>query len=153
MNASKDFEELFGFFNARKVKALVVGGYAFSFHARPRTTKGLDVFLEPMADNARNVLLALQDFGFGGLPIATEDLTEPGRILQIGYPPGRIHLLTSLQGIHFADAWSRRVEGHFGREPVYYLGLEDLIRNKEAAARPQDLADVAVLKRFAKKKR
>ena len=151
VNVSKDFEELFGFFNARKVKALVVGGYAFSFHARPRTTKDLDVFFEATAENARRVLLALDDFGFGSLPLTLEDLTVPGRILQLGYPPFRIDFLNSLQAINFAEAWERRVEGHFGRETVFYLGVEDLIRNKEAVARLQDLADVEVLKRFTRK--
>lgn len=153
MNVSKDFEELFGFFNARKVKAIVVGGYAVCFHARPRNTKDLDIYLEPTVENARNVLLALDDFGLGSLPITIEDLTTPGRILQFGYPPGRIELLTSIKKVSFSEAWEHRVEGHFGREPIFYLGLEDLLRNKEAVGRPQDLADVATLKRFARKKK
>lgn len=153
MNVSKDFEELFGFFNARKVKALIVGGYAVSFHARPRTTKDIDIFLEPTDENARNVLLALSDFGFGSLPISIEDLTEPGRILQFGFPPCRIELLTSIKDVSFDQAWELRVAGYFGREPVFYLGLEDLIRNKEAVGRLQDLADVDVLKRFARKRK
>jgi hypothetical protein len=152
VNVSKDFEELCGFFNARKVKALVVGGYAFCFHARPRNTKDLDIWVEPSAENAQNVILALKDFGFENLPLTIEDLTEPGRILQLGYPPGRIDFLTSLQGLNFPDAWERRVEGHFGRESVFYLGVEDLIRNKETVGRLQDLADVAVLRRFARSK-
>ncbi|HEX7183047.1 MAG TPA: DUF6036 family nucleotidyltransferase [Thermoanaerobaculia bacterium] len=153
MNVSKDFEELFGFFNARKVKALIVGGYAFCFHARPRTTKDIDILLEPTVENAQNVLRALDDFGFGSLPVTIEDLTEPGRILQFGYPPGRIELLTSIKEVSFPEAWENRVAGRFGRAPVFYLGLEDLIRNKAAVGRLQDLADVEVLRRFARKKR
>jgi hypothetical protein len=153
VNVSKDFEELFGFFNARKVKALVVGGYAFSFHARPRTTKDLDIFFEATPENAERVLQALADFGFGSLPLTLEDLTVPGRILQLGYPPFRIDFLNSLQEVQFTEAWERRVEGRFGREPVFYLGVEDLIRNKKAVGRLQDLADVEVLQRFTRKPR
>lgn len=152
MDVLKDFAELFDFFKKRKVKALVVGGYAFCFHARPRTTKDLDVFYEATDDNAERLLQALEDFGFGGLSVTLEELTAPGRILQLGYPPGRIDFLSSLRDVAFAEAWERRVEGHLGGTPVFYLGIEDLIRNKQAVGRLQDLADVEVLKRFARKK-
>ncbi len=139
MNVPKNFEDLLAFFNDRNVKALVVGGYAFCFHARPRNTKDLDF------------LLALGDFGFGSLPVTIEDLTKPERILQLGYPPERVDLLTSLKAICFTEAWERRAAGNYGRVRVSYLGVEDLIRNKEAVGRLQDLADVEVLRRFTKK--
>ena len=151
VNVPKNFEDLLASFNDRNVKALVVGGYAFCFHARPRNTKDLDILLEPTPENAQNVLLALDDFGFGSLPVTIEDLTKPGRILQLGYPPERIDLLTSLKAVHFTQAWERRAAGNYGRVRVSYLGVEDLIRNKEAVGRLQDLADVEVLKRFARK--
>jgi hypothetical protein len=150
VNVPKNFEDLLAFFNDRNVKALVVGGYAFCFHARPRNTKDLDILLEPTPENAQNVLLALGDFGFGSLPVTIEDLTKPGRILQLGYPPERVDLLTSLEAIRFTEAWERRAEGNYGRVHVSYLGVEDLIRNKEAVGRLQDLADVEVLRRFTK---
>lgn len=86
MSVSKDFEELFALLNARGVKALVVGGYAFAYHAKPRHTKDIDIWVEPTRENVERLLLALEDFGFGGLGLKMEDFTEPGRFVQLGYP-------------------------------------------------------------------
>ncbi|HEV8580367.1 MAG TPA: DUF6036 family nucleotidyltransferase [Thermoanaerobaculia bacterium] len=153
MNVSKDFEELLAFFDARKVRALVVGGYAFAFHAKPRYTKDLDILIDPSPENVEKVLQALADFGFEALNLTVEDLTTPGNIVQLGHPPGRVDLLTSLKGVHFEDAWQHRVQGRYGSQIVSYIGLEDLIRNKEAVGRPQDRADLSVLRRPTKTKR
>ena len=142
MNGSKDFEELFGFFNARKVRALVVGAYAVAFHAKPRFTKDIDILLEPTSENAQRLLSALEDFGFGALGLTVEDYSQPGRIVQLGYPPNRIDLLTSIQGVSFDEAWDGRVEARYGNEPVFYLGKTELIRNKQTAGRPQDQLDL-----------
>lgn len=152
MSVSKDFEELFACFNARAVRALIVGGYAFAFHAKPRYTKDLDLLVAPTAENAANLLAALTDFGFGELPLTEEDFTQPGRIIQLGHPPNRIDLLTTLKGIEFEQAWEHRAEGRFGGEKVFYLGLEELILNKRSVGRPQDRADVRVLLSFAKRR-
>jgi len=142
---SRDFEELFACFNAREVKALVVGAYAVAFHAKPRFTKDLDVWVEPEEENARRLVQALEDFGFGGLGLVPDDFTTPGRIVQLGYPPNRIDLLTSLSGLDFAAAWEARVEGLYGDQPVSYLGRADLVRNKRAAGRAQDRIDLTAL--------
>lgn len=151
MSISKDFEELFALFTAHGVKALVVGGHAFAFHARPRYTKDIDIWIEPTPENAERLLRALEDFGFGGLGLTVKDFTEARRFVQLGYPPNRIDLLTSIPGVDFAEAWANRIEDLYGNQTVAYLGRDELIRNKEAAGRPQDLADLAVLKRFGKK--
>lgn len=147
-NVSKDFEELLAFLSARKVKALVVGGYAFSFHARPRYTKDIDIWIEPAPENVERLLQALDDFGFGSLGLKVEDLSEPGQIVQLGFPPNRIDLLTSIKGLSFEEAWQSRVEDFYGDAPVSYLGMDELIRNKKAVGRPQDRADVDVLEFF-----
>lgn len=152
MSHSDDFKDLFASLNAHGVKALVVGGHAFAYHARPRYTKDLDVWVEPTQENSERLLRALEQFGFGGLGLTIDDFTRPGRFVQLGYPPNRIDLLTSIPGVTFEEAWNRRVEDLFEEESIAYLSLEDLLRNKEAAGRPQDLADVAVLKRMAKKR-
>ncbi|MFY9825152.1 MAG: DUF6036 family nucleotidyltransferase [Thermoanaerobaculia bacterium] len=146
MNVSKDFEELFAFFNARKVKALIVGGFAVAFHAKPRFTKDIDLWIEPTPDNAARLLAALADFGFGSLSLTVEDFIHPGRIVQLGHPPNRVDLMTSVQGLEFEEAWENRVEGRYGDETVFYLGKADLMRNKELVARPQDRADLEWLK-------
>ena len=147
-NVPKDFEELFGCFDARKVRALVVGGYAFAYHAKPRYTKDIDVWVEATPDNAARLLEALNDFGFGSLDLSVEDFTKPGQIVQLGFPPNRIDFLTSIKGLTFEMAWEARIEDLFGATKVCYLGREDLIRSKKAAGRPQDQVDVEVLEFF-----
>lgn len=151
MNVSEDFEELLALLSKKNVRALVVGGYAVTFHAKPRFTKDLDILIDPTPENAQLVLDALKDFGFGSLNIKIEDFTLPGRILQLGRPPSRVDFLTSIKAVPFDEAWSRRVKGRFGQEAIFYIGIDDLIRNKEAVGRPQDKLDVATLKRFKKK--
>lgn len=121
---------------------MVVGGHALAFHGRPRFTKDLDVFVEPSSANARNLVSALEDFGFGGLGLTLEDFATPGKIVQLGVAPNRIDLLTTIDGVTFEEAWSGRVAGRFGAQTVYYLGRQEFIKNKRAAGRPQDLADL-----------
>jgi hypothetical protein len=141
---SKDFEELFACLTARNARALVVGGYAVAYHAKPRFTKDIDIFVDPSTDNVERVLQALTDFGFGDLGVVAADFT-PGRVVQLGVPPNRADLLTAIDGVSFEEAWAGRAAGHLGPQPVFYIGREDLIRNKRASGRPQDLADVDAL--------
>lgn len=142
---TKDFAELFAAFNARNVRAVIVGGYAFAFHAKPRYTKDIDVFVEPTPENAANVLAALNDFDFGGLGLTVSDFASAGQTIQLGMPPNRIDLLTVIDGVSFDEAWAGRVAGRYGEQPVQFLGRAELIRNKRASGRPQDLVDLAAL--------
>lgn len=123
----------------------MVGAHALAFHAKPRFTKDLDVLVEATEENARRVLSALADFGFGSVDLSVEDLAVPGKVVQLGYPPNRIDLLTSIAGVDFAEAWAGRAMGRYGDAEVHYLGRAELIRNKRAAARPQDLVDLSWL--------
>jgi hypothetical protein len=141
----KDFAELLALLNERKVRALVVGGYAFNFHVRPRTTKDIDIWIEPTRENVEQLLQALDDFGFGSVGLQPEDFLAPKKFVQLGYPPNRVDLLTSIKAVNFEDAWTRRVEAVVSDVKVCFLGEDDLIHNKKAVARPQDLADVAAL--------
>lgn len=138
----KDFEELLGLFESRGVRALVVGGYAVAFHGRPRFTKDIDLWVEPTAENAQRILDCLEEFGFGSVGLAVEDFSCPGQVVQLGYPPNRIDLMTSLAGVAFEEAWGGREQGPFGSKVVFYLGRSELLRNKRASGRPQDLVDV-----------
>jgi hypothetical protein len=122
-----------------------VGGYAVAFHAKPRFTKDLDLFVEPTPDNAERLLRALSDFGFGAVNLVVEDFTTPGRVVQLGVAPNRVDLMTAIDGVSFADAWASRVGGRFGAAAVFYIGKADLVRNKRATGRAQDLADVDAL--------
>ncbi len=120
----------------------MVGAHAVAFHSKPRFTKDLDVLLEPSEENAARVLQALADFGFGSLDLTVRDLASAGRVIQLGFPPARIDLLTSIAGVSFEVAWAGRQQGAYGSTQVNYLGKAELIRNKRTVARPQDLMDL-----------
>ena len=146
--ASRDYEEFIAAFNRHGVRYLIVGAHAVAFHARPRATKDLDILLDPTPTNARRVLAALRDF-FGATDVGytVEDLTDPRWIIQLGVAPVRIDLLSHLPGCsRFRSAWKNRVEARFGDVPAHYLGLDDLIRAKQASGRAQDRADLLVLR-------
>lgn len=145
--ATKDFEELFAVFLGRGVRFVVVGAHALAHHAKPRYTKDLDVLVEPTSENAERVVAALEDFGFGGLGVSRSDFEEPGRILQLGAPPNRIDLMTRIDGVTFDEVWNSRTNGSYGQVTVPFIGFDALVRNKTAAGRPQDLADLETLKR------
>ncbi|HSN69644.1 MAG TPA: nucleotidyltransferase [Thermoanaerobaculia bacterium] len=148
--STRDFEELLGCLTRHGVRFVIVGAHALAHHAKPRYTKDLDVFVDADPANARRIVAALEEFGFGGLGISPDDFSESGKIVQLGSPPTRIDLMTSIDGVTFEDAWQSRVEGAYGTASVPYIGYEALIRNKTASARAQDLADLEVLRRAKK---
>jgi hypothetical protein len=141
-----DFLDLLRALLAADVRFMVVGAYAVGIHGRPRATKDLDVWVEPSVENAPKVIRALLDFGAPLMGLTASDIEVPGVGLQIGKEPLRIDILTKVSGPSFAEAWAGRIDAPFGdgvRCPV--IGLDALIANKRAAARPQDLADVDAL--------
>ncbi len=142
METSKDFEEFFGLLNSSNVRYLVVGGYAFAIHAKPRFTGDMDIFVDSEKTNAEKIVKVLDKFGFGGVGIAIADLTRPDQAIQLGYPPLRIDLLTSISGVTFIKAWKNKVDGKYGKQRVYFIGKKDLIRNKRASGRRRDLLDL-----------
>ncbi len=147
--ASRDYEEFIAALNAHGARYLVVGAHAVAFHARPRATQDLDLLIEPTRRNARRVLAAVRQFLAGaGLGYTLNDLTDPRSILQLGVAPVRIDLHSGLPGLpRFEVAWRHRADARFGSESAHYLGLDDLIRAKEAVGRPQDQADLQSLDR------
>jgi hypothetical protein len=146
---SPDFLDLLRAFSDAEARFLVVGAYAVGVHGRPRATKDLDVWVEASDENAPRVMRGLVAFGAPLMGLTESDLSKPGVGLQIGVPPGRIDVLTKISGITFADAWPGRVQADFG-DGVHcsVIGLAELLRNKRASGRPQDLADVAGLERL-----
>jgi hypothetical protein len=145
--------EFIGLLNSHKADYLVVGGHAVAFHGHPRFTGDIDFFIRRTPPNAQRLLAALQDFGFGGLGITERDLLEPKRIVQLGQPPNRIDLLTSISGVDFDAAWDTRVESVMDDQPVCLIGWDELLRNKKAAGRPKDLTDVEKLLAVARHRR
>jgi Nucleotidyltransferase of unknown function (DUF6036) len=146
-----DFKELLSQFNAHKVKYLVVGGYAVSFHAQPRATKDLDILIKPDAANAAAVYEALAKFGAQLDELTPEDFIEKGKFYRIGRPPLMIDILPEISGVDFDAAWEKRINAEIdeGLE-VPFIDLDSLILAKLASGREEDLADVAVLRRAAR---
>lgn len=142
MHLSRDFKEFVASLNANGVRYLVAGGYAVAAHGHPRYTKDLDVWIEITSDNARRVLKALADFGLGEIKLTEKDLTTPNQVIQLGYPPHRIDLLTTLDGVDFPECYAARTTLELDGVSVCFIDLENLKRNKRASGRHQDLADV-----------
>jgi hypothetical protein len=152
-NLQSDLREFIALLNSHAVEYLVVGGHAVAFHGHPRFTGDIDFFIRPTAENAKRVLDAIRDFGFGSLELTLEDFTTPERIVQLGRPPNRIDILTSISGVEFEDAWTGRVPAKLDEEPVSFLGFDALIRNKEASGRDKDRADAAKLLAIARRRK
>jgi len=147
MSVNPDFRDLFATLNAAQAEFLIVGGYALAVHGVPRFTKDLDVWIKANPENAQRVWSALDQFGapFGDLTL--QDLSSPGIIFQMGLPPNRIDIITSIDGVEFSEAWSRRLHSAYGDQPVFVIGIEDLIQNKESTGRPQDVLDAKSLRK------
>jgi len=133
-------------FNKHRVRYCIVGAYAVAFHARPRYTKDMDIWVEPSIENGRKIVAALNVFGFGGLKLTPEDFVRPGRFIQLGYEPVRVDLITEIGGVTFKEAWQHRERGRYGKARATFIGRSDLIRNKEHSGRPQDQADLEQLR-------
>ncbi len=145
MEVQKDFRELLELFNEHKVEYLIVGGYALAFHGVPRYTGDIDIFVKPDTENALRILKALDEFGFGSLDLKEEDLRSPNKVVQLGYPPVRIDIITSISGISWDEAYEERDKGRYGDVTVYYIGLKHYILNKRASGRKKDIADLETL--------
>jgi len=139
---SKDFKEFVALLNAHGAKYLVVGGYAMAVHGRPRQTGDLDIWLRRDRDNAVRVEAALRDFGFGGLGLSAADFEVPGQVVQLGYPPFRIDLLTDIDGVEFDSAWPERFDYVRDGLTIPFIGLDALKANKHASGRPRDIDDL-----------
>jgi hypothetical protein len=147
---NEDFVDLLRALSAAEARFLVVGGYAVAIPGRPRATKDLDVWVQPTLENAGRVMRALVEFGAPLQDLVERDLATPGVWFQMGLAPNRVDVITEVPGLSFDSAWERRTEAIIDGLVVPVVGLEDLIANKRASGRPQDLADVAALERLAR---
>jgi len=139
---SKDFIEFIESLNANSVRYLVVGGYAVSFHGYPRYTKDLNIWFESEIQNTEKVLKALNVFGFGSIDIESANLLEENNIIQLGSPPNRIDMITSLKGLVFEKCYPERIRVEIQGTLIDFIDIENLKTNKKATGRPQDLADL-----------
>ncbi len=129
------------------MKFLVVGAHALAAHGVPRVTGDLDVWIEQSAENAQCVWAALTAFGapLDTLGIGVADFTAADRVVQLGLPPYRLDIMTSVSGISFGEVWEHRISGTLFGVPVFFLGRDALIRNKRASGREKDMRDVRAL--------
>jgi hypothetical protein len=143
---NQDFKEFIQLLNDNCVRYLVVGGYAVALHGYPRYTKDIEIWVELNPDNAKRIVHALDEFGFGSLGLKENDFLEPDMVIQLGYPPNRIDLIISLAGVDFETCFTARVIVEIEGVQVNFIDLENLRKNKKAAGRMQDLADLENLK-------
>ena len=149
MLTNQDFKDLLSAFNENDVEFLVVGAHALAAHGFVRATKDLDVWVKPDAANADRVMQALSSFGSPTHQIAAADFAAPGVTFQIGIDPVRVDIITAIDGVEFEAAWRNRVGGEYGGIHVFVLSKSDLIANKQASGRPQDIADIAALQNLS----
>ncbi|MCK5801510.1 MAG: hypothetical protein KAI66_01700 [Lentisphaeria bacterium] len=147
MRVEKDYEELLELFNRHDVRYCIVGAFAVALHGRPRYTKDIDILVDTTPTNAGRVLAALDSFGFGALELTVEDFSHPGQIIQLGFEPLRIDILTAIAGLPFDEIWQDRVVARYGETNAVFIGLDDLMKAKRLANRSQDRADLEVLER------
>lgn len=144
---NRDFEEMLRALSDARVVFMVIGAHAVAVYARPRATGDLDIWVRPTPDNAERVWEALVAFGAPLDRLTREDLVADDVVFQIGVAPSRIDILTTIGGVQFDEAWSRRNEVELWGLTVPVIGREDLIRSKRATGRERDLADLAELER------
>jgi predicted nucleotidyltransferase len=145
MEIQIDFKDLLALFNAHTVEYIIVGGYALAFHGAPRYTGDIDIYVKPDDKNAAAIMAALEEFGFGSVGLSAEDFGRPGQVIQLGVPPVRVDIITSIAGVSWGEAFSNRVSGKYGDIQVHYIGREQFIINKKTIGRKKDLADLEAL--------
>jgi hypothetical protein len=145
MEVQPDFRDLFELFNAHDVEYLIVGGYALAFHGAPRNTGDIDIYVKPDSKNASRIMSALNEFGFGSVGLSLDDFQKPDNVVQLGFPPVRIDIMTSISNVSWEKALSGCEKSFYGNVPVKYIGLAEYIINKRACGRKKDLADLEAL--------
>lgn len=145
MQIYSDFKDILRAFNEFNVEYLIIGGYAVTFHAEPRYTKDLDLWVRANRENSKVLFQALQAFGAPLVNLNEDSFAEEGFFYQIGVIPVRVDIVLSVSGVQFQEAWEKRVEADLDDVKVYFMSKEDLILSKLAAGRPQDIIDAQLL--------
>jgi predicted nucleotidyltransferase len=145
MELERDFKELLELLNSHKVEYLLVGAYALAFHGAPRFTGDLDIFVRSSHENAERIMAALSAFGFGSEGLSPEDFEKPNQIIQLGVPPVRVDLITSISGVTWEQAMGGSIASDMDGTTVRFIGKNELVMNKRAAGRKKDLADIEAL--------
>jgi hypothetical protein len=146
VDLAPDFDEFCGLLSGRDVEYVIVGAHALAFHGAPRFTGDLDIFVRPTEENGRRLLAAIADFGFPTAPVTPADIVVGRKVIEMGVPPVQIHVMSAIDGVSWDEVWAGRETGVLGVRTLAFIGREAFLRNKRAAGRPKDLADIDALR-------
>jgi len=142
MNFNPDFKEFVKLLTENKVEYLIVGGYAVGIHGYVRYTGDLDIWIKNTPENSTRVLKCVEDFGFSSYKLTVSDFTKKGNIIQLGYPPIRIDIINQVDGVSFEDCFANKKEVQLEDLTLYFIGYDDLLKNKKTTSRPRDIDDI-----------
>lgn len=142
MELTRDFRELLELLNGNEVEYLVVGGYAVIIYGYPRLTVDIDIWVNPSKENAGKVLKTIADFGFSFENLGEKDFEMPDNVIQLGRPPYRVDILTSLEGMDFNKCYDRKKIFKKNSLLINFIGKDDLLENKRLVGRYKDLDDI-----------
>jgi len=152
MTLNRDLKEFLQLLAKHEVKFMLVGAHAVAIHGYPRNTEDLDFWIQRSQENAIKILAMLDEFGFGGLGLTEQDLTNERAVIQLGKEPYRIDLLTFLTALDFDECYQRKLDAVFEGVPLAVISLDDLLKNKRETARYKDLMDVEEFEKYLNKK-
>jgi hypothetical protein len=142
MILNPDFKEFVKLLTENKVEYLIVGGYAVGIHGYPRYTGDLDIWINITTENAKRVLRCVEDFGFSSYTLSISNFTKQGNIIQLGYPPVRIDIINQVDGVNFAECFKNKKVLKANDIMLYFIGYDDLLKNKKTTSRPRDIDDI-----------
>jgi predicted nucleotidyltransferase len=152
MELANDFIDFIELLNNHKVEYMIVGGYAVMAHGQPRYTEDFDIWIKPSDVNAEKMMVVLKEFGFVLKGLSKEDFEVEDMVVQLGYPPLRIDLMGSISGVTFDEAFPHKILRKIGQIEMNFIGLNELVRNKETTGRKKDIVDAEQLKKLVIKK-
>jgi hypothetical protein len=145
MNLPQDFKELLALLAENHVEYVIVGGYAMAFYGVPRYTGDIDILINSTPDNIQRLITALNSFGFASLNFSVEDFSNPDQVVQLGYPPLRVDILSAIDGVDWESVYPCREKCVIDGLNVSFIGKTQLVENKKASGRSKDLSDIKSL--------
>ncbi|NRB52491.1 MAG: hypothetical protein HRU41_32825 [Saprospiraceae bacterium] len=139
---SPDFREFLSLLLQYQVKFLITGGYAVGVYGHPRYTGDIDIWVDADLENGQKLVAVFEDFGLKSFGIKAKHFMQPNQVIQIGYPPFRIDILTSIDGVSFAEAYPNKEVIEIDGLALYFISLTDLAKNKKSTGRGIDLDDL-----------
>lgn len=143
----QDFIDFIELLHKYEVDYMIIGAHALAFHGRPRHIGDLNIWINPVNENAEKMLKVIDDFGFASLGLKKEDFLNDNYVTQLGYPPLRIDILNAISGVQFEEAFGNKINAEVDGLSINFINVEDFIANKQASSREKDLGDIAALKR------